>query len=263
MADENIAQGSPQSKLVAMLTERLAWIFVFIGIVLLVLSAFFSVRIGDKWISRAIQATLNSFGGILFSLGIIQVCWDYFVKKSLREELLELVGISTEIEKSGIVEVKSSFSDIVDWKDFCHGTSSLKFFFSYSFRSDYDVLQQFLTGPKKKATFVFPDPKSEVIINELSLSFQSGPEDLRRKIKESVEKAKSLSSSKSKVSVKYFDGMSPRFSCYINDRFAIIAFYNHNKERSSVPAMKVSKGGFMYDWIDEQFNNLQKSGSDA
>ncbi|MBA4419344.1 MAG: hypothetical protein C0392_15790 [Syntrophus sp. (in: bacteria)] len=76
------------------------------------------------------KALLNSLGSVLFASIAIAVIWQLFQKRSFRQELLECIGSSENIQSSGIEGVYYRF-DEVDWKDLFNDCTEFDLFITY------------------------------------------------------------------------------------------------------------------------------------
>lgn len=200
--------------------------------------------IGDKVIKDALNGLLATIS--------IPIIIGVFVNRFFFEEVMIHASnahkVSIEILKQGLLGVTDSWSEF-DFKKMIKESSSIKVMSIYSstwINANFDELSEFSNTKGKSLTFIFLDPESSSVPALEHKFKQAGTEavDLKRKINESISKAKGLKRENSrhgklKVLVQPF---MPAYSYYEFDDQVIYIPYLQSPGRSNkLPAFMFNK----------------------
>lgn len=145
-------------------------------------------------------------------------------------------------------------------------TSQLDIFFAYGRtwrRICHSHLMELAARGHSKIRVVLPDPEDGVSIHSMADRFEITPDELKRQIYEAKEFFQSLlaedASLRENVTVWFRRGTT-LFSFYILDKVAVITLYAHTFESFGPtvksPTLIVSKGGWMFDWLQDEFKRI-------
>jgi hypothetical protein len=215
------------------------------------------------WISGpALQSLIHNVGSLLVASVPISLFWELITKRRFLDEILAKARIAKELEDAGFVAVYESFQQITFWGDLFAQSQKLDIFFfsGHSWRSNcHDYIREFLSRPYARLRVIVPDPEDDGIVNELARQFRYTPERVRDGIQDAIHDFVSLAPEGRKVEIYCFNGMSPHLSFYRFDNTTVYALYNHDSERSSVPAFVVRREGFLYRYLRHEFDVIQKN----
>jgi len=199
-------------------------------------------------VKNILLAILSSISVAAFLFGF----WEMFVKKSFAKEILKLADISNNISLSGIEYIYSNFRDI-DWREIIRNCDNLTIVVSYaeSWRKhNYDILKE-IPIRNGALTVYLPNYNDLEILKDLGRRFGKTPEKIKELIIESANEFYDID-----ASVFIYDGTF-QSSYYVIDEISIMSFFNHHKEPSTVPALKVNSLGSFNNYIKNDIEKIK------
>ena len=239
------------------------WKTIVISIVSSVI-CFIAVEWGVPLINNeGIKSFLGSLISTVAAAFLVNVLWELFAKKGFAEIVYQIAQISQNIEKSGIDYVEMDFS-CIDWKHELHNTQNFIAVFTYArtWRNSNSVaLKEYVEKINKKRgnrangsfTIIMPDYENEKIMEEFDRRFQYESGKTKRLIQESIKEYISLG-----AKVFLFNG-SLHAGYYLLDNVAFMSFFNHTKEKSTVPFIRTESKGTFYNYICTEVENIKKN----
>ena len=160
------------------------------------------------------------------------------------------MDISSNIKKSGIIEYTNNFKSL-KWENELKYTKTLKIAFVYGRtwrEQNREVLEEFVK--KGAIEIALPDYNNENLMRgyDERFNFESG--ETRKRV---MEAEKFFNDLKAKVCLNNKTFLS---SYYLMEDHAIMAPFNHLKEKGYVPAIKAEKGGALYDFIEKEIESI-------
>ena len=226
--------------------KNICTILICLGIFLGLMAAnFFGFsKIQDDTI-RIFMLTISS---TIATVILANVLWEVIAKENFAKSLLKQVEISENIAKSGIDAIYVDFREI-DWKKEFDNTKSFTaaFIYAYSWRSNNDsIIRAFASkeSRRKKMKIIVPDPEIDEIMSDLDRRFNFEKGETRRRVEDCIKYYSELG-----VAVYVFEG-TLQSSYYLMDKVAVMSFFTHSKEKGTVPALRASKTGNMYKYIN-------------
>lgn len=180
--------------------------------------------------------------GAIETSSIVVTIWEFAAKKTFAKEILDLANISSNVAKSGVVHIYFEFQDI-NWKPLLENTKNLKVAVTYAntWRESHRSLLSNFVKEKKTLIVFIPDFNDINILNELALRFETDSENVKLKIRESYDRfIKDIG-----ASVFLYRGCF-QSTYYLTDNVGIMSFFNHKKDKSTVPAIQVNNRGELY-----------------
>lgn len=230
-----------------------------IGLTLLLLNLNENLWIDFPYL-RAIVGEFASFLLVTVSIALI---WEILGKQSFLEEILVKTNLSNDLILSGLIRTPPSFRKDIVWEDYF---KSIKEFDIYicrgsSWRStNYNDLEELARDKKLNVRIILPDFESNSTVEELSKRFDEEKEEIINSIKKAQDDFKKLFPQSEQFPAKMemkFLPEAPVYSMYRLDNTIIVALFSHIKAYSvNVPTFICEKGGFLYDYFFEQFNNM-------
>ncbi len=208
----------------------------------------------------SLQCFVSNFGGLLVATVPLTLFWELWGKRAFLDEILVKARIAKELEDAGIVHAFQSFQMVDVWEKLISVSSEIDVFFVYghSWRSNNrEHLRKFLAGRYSRLRVILPDPDDRETVVELSRRFSMDVETLRNHISEASVDFKSLAPDGKKVEVYLFSGLAPHFSYYRFGNTSVFAPYNHCKNKGPVPTLVVRDGGFMFNFLRDEFSGMK------
>jgi len=240
-------------------STKLNFKVLFIAILVVVISFVGIILVNKFWVTPCLwkDQVILLLGAIETSAILVSI-WEFIAKKSFAREILSLAKISSNVEKAGIIGVYNDFQDI-EWENILNNTKSFQVAVTYANtwrESNRKVLKKFVYDKKSIAVYL-PDYTDEAILAVLALRFNMTNEKIREKIKESCYSFKNEIG----ATVYIYHGCFMN-SYYLSDNTGIMSFFNHAKEKSTVPALEVNNRGELYSYILSEFEFIKKGSSE-
>ena len=202
----------------------------------------------------AVRILSITFMSTVATVILANVLWEVIARESFSKYLLNQVKISENIAQSGIDTVYVDFKEI-DWKTELAKTNSFTaaFIYAYSWRSNNDTsIKTFAKkrSKRRKMRIIVPDPENSNIMTDLDRRFNFENGETRRRIEDCISYYLELG-----ATVYAFDG-TMQSTYYLMDDDGIMAFFSHSAEKGSVPAIKASKKGEMYKYIEKDLEAM-------
>lgn len=216
--------------------------------------------VANNWINKipndAWRITLLTISSTIATVSLANVLWEVIAKENFAKSVLKQVKISENIAQSGIDAIHVDFRDI-NWKEEFENTKSFKaaFTYAYSWRSQNDsTIRKFLASNnhRKNSFIIVPNPQNNEIMAEYDRRFCFEKGDTRKKVEDCIKYYYDL-----KMPIYLFDG-SLQSSYYLMDKDGIMSFFTHSKEKTTVPAIRASKNGNMYMYIQADLNSIKQ-----
>lgn len=224
-----------------------------------VLALFFvTLLIDTYWLpdasgnTSAWKSTILAFIGAVQTTALAVAMWEFIAKKAFAKEILKLANISANVANTGIASVYDNYLDM-DWNSIFGRTKTLTIAVSYAntWRENNRVkLKALATVPDAVKVFL-PNYKSEAILSELAVRFNMRPDAVKTKISESSDSFRELGAT------VYLYNSCFQTSYYLADNEAIMAVFNHKKEKSVVPTFHVTRQGSLYKFIEEELESIR------
>jgi hypothetical protein len=215
-----------------------------------------------------LQVLVRELGGLFVVSGVITVLWDLFVKRALLDETLAKVGLSQDIEASGLRSIHASFqSDALVWDSHFTNSKTLDLFFisAHGWRSNqFEKIKRLLDNVDGKVRVVLPDAGDDHTVTELARRFgntsREGKGEVKNRINKAYEYFENLEVDyPGKVSV-WFLRAAPQLSFYIFEHTAVLALSSHRQGQISVPTLVGEKGGYLYNYLQSEFDAMVRVG---
>ncbi|MBA2116775.1 hypothetical protein [Bremerella alba] len=230
-----------------------------VGVIMLIISELVS---GYDWI----LAVVNALGSTIVASAIITGFWELAAKRRFADELHSLAGIDESVRRAGIVDVTMKFRDL-DWESFFQNHIRVSLFISYgqTWRNNCrELIKQFLSKEGNEMRIFLPDPNDDAVMTELGRRFGVSAEETSKRIKDSLEDFISMdpkNNLKGRLQLFFVKEIAPLATYYVFDNIAIIASYNHARDRQPVPAIVVKNGGDLYDYVIAEMNRISSEAS--
>ncbi len=224
-----------------------AWGLVIVTLVLLLIVTIMQLKL-SKWQGTNIVVPMLS---TIASITGLSAVWEFFAKYNFAKQMVELVGISTNISESGIFECISDFKAI-KWRQELEGTKNLRIVVTHATtwrNQNREVLQDFITNGGK--IFVsLPNSKNKDLMAEYDRRYEYDKGTTKRKVEEAVNDFTKIG-----AIVSVYD-KSIQTSYYYMDQHAIMVPFNHLKAKGFVPAIKAISNGDLYKFVQNDIRSI-------
>lgn len=213
------------------------------------------------WASnQSIQSILRDIGSLLIASVAISLLWELVGKRAFLDELLPKVRLSEDILSAGIIGFKSTvFGGEVDWDSLFHNVRELDILYSYGmtwFNFNRGRLNEAIKR-HIKVRVVLVDPDDDNTIAILARRYNQEAEQVKAKIKESVEYLTKLRDKGAKISIWLLPAV-PLYSFYRFDHTILISLYSHLPEEQSGkgPVFLLDEKGILSKFVLEEFDRM-------
>ncbi|MFB2974268.1 hypothetical protein ACE1CD_35340 [Aerosakkonema sp. BLCC-F183] len=221
---------------------------------------------GENW--KIPQNLIQNLGGAIFTAGALSFVWDMAAKRAFLDEVLAKVNLSQEFQKAGIVKI-TEWDNItsLNWKAYFEGVRELDIFFTYGrtwSRTYTSELKELASKKEVCIRLVLPDNNDPFVLGELSRLFCIEEKELKKRIEETADFFQNLRKPNgAKIDVYFCEGI-PFFSFYRFNDIAVVAMVTHRRERGvKIPTFVCEKGGTIYNYIREDFEDMIKRAKPA
>lgn len=230
----------------------------FSAIALFFVSYFLLEKISnDTW--RIFLITLVSAGATAL---LANVLWEVIAKYTFALQIRKLIGISNNIDQSGIETVYFNFLRI-NWEEELENAKSLDVVFVYGStwrESNRDVLEKFIKSGGT-ISFYVPNPDIDEYMEEFDRRFSFLPDqkgETKSRIFDCIHNSLDMG-----AKVYVFDHSLQASYYRINDA-CYMSFFNHKKpEKGIVPAIKANKGGEFFNYISGEIDTIKSQSKEV
>ena len=224
-------------------------IILLVGIIVAVAIDYFFDDIENIWVAIGFELAFT-----LITVFGVSGLWEVLGKRAFAEEVLELAGIASDLQKSGIIGFYEKFTDI-KWNEIFDGAKevSLMFTYAYSWRNNNRQELKDVNDRKDSQLIVLlPDYKISKVCDMCDRDFSygkyagKGSENAKKKtaseIKKAIEDFKKLN-----AKIYLYPG-NLKTTYYFFDDKCIVAPFKHGKDKYCVPAILCKEGGSLYEF---------------
>lgn len=210
------------------------------------------------------QSLTRDIGSLLIASVAVALVWELFSKRAFFAEALAVSKLADEINTTRLTGLSAHWQGSVDWEKLFKGARSIKIFFAYgrTWRNTYLAdLTSFAMRSNTKAIIVLPDPSDRAVMVSITQRMGIGPDDLSKRISEATQEFidifKKSGKEKEKLEIWYIP-FAPTYSYYCFGEKAVFTLYHHKAERADCPTFTIEQGGSLYDFFEDDFENLVK-----
>ncbi|HEX8170626.1 MAG TPA: hypothetical protein VF824_08810 [Thermoanaerobaculia bacterium] len=203
------------------------------------------------------QRVAEHAGALLFVTGLLHALWELYGKRVFLEEVLVKIGVGDAARAMTVSGAVSDFKDLAVWQRLFERAKELDILVSYArtWRNQHlQELRAFVAKPGAQLRLILPDPDDPVVMATLAHRYATTADEVRSRVLETASEFRSLASAPT-VRVWYVRA-APVYTWYRFDREGIFSFYNHQVDRSPVPALVVEQGGIFFTFATTDFKNL-------
>lgn len=205
-----------------------------------------------------IQRVVEHAGALIFVTGLLHLLWELYGKRVFLDEVLVKTGVAQAARLTGVREAYDNFQALSDWTRLFSAVKELDILVSYARTWRNAHLQELRTlvgTPGVRVRLILPDPDDDAAVGTLAERYATTVEEVRNRISEAAREFVGLGAA---VRVWYMKG-APMYSWYRFDDLAVMSFYNHQVDRSPVPAFIVEQGGVLFTFAKSDFEKLLAS----
>ncbi|HEX2688431.1 MAG TPA: hypothetical protein VHN14_17495 [Kofleriaceae bacterium] len=227
--------------------------FVLIALIILgatLLMFYIAVDREEPW-----KTILNNIAGAILTVAVLSIVWEVRGKRLFADEMLELVGLSYDVDRAGIQSATREFHQI-NWKQLIGNAKEADIFVSFA-RTWREAQRQELAALAKRADSIriaLPDPENASVMAELARRFKIDATELRGEIVKAKDAYREILQECRQLTI-YGVPVAPTYTYYrFGDRI-IVTFYTHRQEKTTVPTMVFSEGTF-FEFFRDDFNKM-------
>ncbi len=221
----------------------------------------------DWWQGRlAAQTLVSQVGSLLVAAVALALLWEFVGKRKFAEEILEKVGIASDVDRAGIVRFTDQYLKDVEWDAYFAGVQKLDIVVAYGRtwrQAQWDQLMSVAARPEARIRIILPDPADTQSLAVLADRFSRTPAKLRDDINEAAQDFMTLRRAGGADVRLYWRRGDQVFSCYRLDSTAVITLYSHSRERRPVPTIVCRSGGTLYDFVRQEVEVMLMSAREA
>lgn len=210
------------------------------------------------------QSLTRDIGSLLIASVAVATVWELFSKRAFFAEALAISKLADELNVTRLTGLSAHWQGSVDWSNLFRSARNIKIFFAYgrTWRNTYLAdLTSFAMRPNTKATIVLPDPSDKSVMISITQRMGIDPDDLSKRISEATQEFidifKKSGKEKEKLEIWYIP-FAPTYSYYCFGEKAVFTLYHHKAERADCPTFTIEQGGSLYDFFEDDFENLVK-----
>jgi hypothetical protein len=202
---------------------------------------------------------LKEISDLVAAAGLVAIIWELSIRRTFFNEVMEKVGLATDVDKAGLISVTTRFYQDVDWQNLFRNTERLDILFSYggTWRGLNTLELSNLANRGASVRVLLPNPANEDLMTQLGERYNATSQTVVTRIKEaegdfhnkfSGERARNLE-------VRYINN-APVFDIYKFTDISILTLFSHRKGKTSVPALIVRKDGTLFNFMQEEFEAI-------
>ena len=242
--------------------ERVSWRIAAAGVVVAVIgvAVLYITSFESLWRIHPIrQHVLDKVGDLIFVTGLLSLLWELIGKRVFLEEILAKTRVAQEIQAAGILNVTPNFRAGINWQELFKKTRHLDILVSYARtwrNNNLESLRALASHDDARIRLLLPDPEDATAIAALAQRYSTDPEDVRRRIQETIDAFLALGPEARATIEIWLLKAPPVYTMYCFDSVAVLSIYNHQVDRSPVPALTVEEGGELYRFVRDDFEKL-------
>jgi hypothetical protein len=249
-----MSEAALQKETVSWRTAAVAAVVVALGVVIL------SVTSVESWWEHhhTFQHAIEKVGDLVFATGLLAVLWELKGKRDFFAEILATLRISGEMRAAGIAQITPNFRERIDWQALFRSVREVDVLVAYARtwrNNDLDSLREFARRDAR-LRIILPDSDDAITVATLAQRYATDAQEVRARIAESIREFQELATGGRAIIEVWSAKAPPVYTMYRFDSRAVVAFYNHQVDRSPVPAMLVEEGGVLYEFVRKDFENL-------
>lgn len=225
----------------------LAWILVVVTLVLLLIVTIIQLEF-SFWEGTNIVVPILS---TIASITGVSTVWEFFAKYNFARQIVALVGISSNIEESGIFECVSDFKKI-NWDEEVRNTKNLYIVITHATtwrNQNREILCKFVANGGHIHVSL-PNTDNNELMKEYDVRYEYRSGTTKDKVEEAKQDFINIGA---EVSIY---NKSIQTSYYYMDDHAIMVPFNHLKNKGTVPALKAQKDGVLYEFIKNDIESI-------
>jgi hypothetical protein len=74
---------------------------------------------------------LKEICDLVAAAGLVAIIWELSIRRTFFNEVMEKVGLATDVDKAGLISITTRFYQDVDWQNLFRNTEKLDILFSY------------------------------------------------------------------------------------------------------------------------------------
>jgi hypothetical protein len=193
---------------------------------------------------------------LIAASGLVAFIWEKSIKRTFFNEVMEKVGLATDVDKAGLSRITMEFYRDIDWKMFFRNVKNLDILFSYggTWRSINTLeLSEIADRQGVSVRVILPNPTNGALMEQLGQRYSIDKSVMINRVKEAENDfhSKFDDHASSHLTVLFTD-TAPIFDFYKFDNVAVITLFSYRKGKNPVPAIIVKRGGTLYKFIEEE-----------
>lgn len=205
------------------------------------------------------QRLVADLGGLLVAAVAISLLWEFAGKRKFADEILDKVGVASDIDRAGIVRVTDQYLKEVEWDSYFQRVQKLDVVVAYgrTWRQTHlEQLRAIAGRADARVRVILPDPEDTQSLAVLANRFARTPAQLRDDILEAANEFLALRTYGPATIRLYFRRGDQVFSCYRLDQTSVVTLYSHSRTRRPVPTIVCRSGGTLYDFIRQEIEAM-------
>lgn len=217
---------------------------------------------------HTIKAFTGNLGSLILVTGLLSLAWEIAGKRAFVDELFTIFSISKASVEAGVIDYSKSFQDHkIDWNNLFINAKQIDLLFwgSSTWRHHhFDRIDDFVSKKESKITVILPDLKDPNTVQSIGYQMKKSNTAVIKYINDAIEYFIKLNKKypNSQIAVWLIKQPS-RFSVFRFDNKAILSLYSHRRDYVSVPTWLCSKGGNLFDFIEQEIDSITGRGTES
>lgn len=231
-----------------------------ISLALFIVGSLLRWFVGSQYWPLADNLFITDLSQEVFALiaasGLVAFIWEKSIKRTFFDEVMEKVGLATDVDKAGLSRITMEFYRDIDWKMFFRNVKNLDILFSYggTWRNVNTLeLSEIADRQGVSVRVILPNPENDDLMKLLGQRYSIDKSTMIARIKEAESDfhSKFDDHSASQLTILYTD-IAPIFDFYKFDNVAVITIFSYRRGRNLVPAIIVKRGGNLYRFVEDE-----------
>lgn len=202
---------------------------------------------------------LKEISDLVAAAGLVAIIWELSIRRTFFNEVMEKVGLATDVDKAGLISVTTRFYQDVDWQNLFRNTERLDILFSYggTWRGLNTLELSNLANRGASIRVLLPNPTNENLMAQLGERYNATSQTIVNRITEAEGDFRDKFSGEhaANLEVRYINN-APVFDIYQFTDVSILTLFSHRRGKTSVPALIVRKDGTLFNFIQEEFEAI-------
>jgi hypothetical protein len=233
-------------------------VMVLLAVIAAILLLVLANNVFTGWLSTVVEQV----GGTVLVAALLSVAWDFFGRRALAGEVMEVAGLSGDVEQAGLARIGADFRQ-APWDRLLQAEKiDIYLGLGRTFYTNYSTaLATAAAKPGTRMRVILADPTDDAAVECMAERFTRNTDDVRSDIRATTDKFLSLARGAVGTVEVYHRTGEPLTALYRFDNEAVVTLYSHRRGYGDVPFLLCRSGGSLYDFVRGEFEKLIEQGT--